>query len=838
LTKTGAFMGTPLYASPEQIRVEKLDPLTDLYSAAATLYFLLTGRAPHQTGDAVATMAAIVADPAPSMRRLRPELSPTLDKVVLRALERDRQRRYRDLEEFKQALEPFLPSRLSIGGMGIRLGAYVIDYLLLTIVMMPWILSTMGNDAQSFFDPHRALEYLRYPWIGGLFWMAYYGVSEGLWGRSLGKQLLGLRVQTLRGDVPGLPRALLRAFIFELAFQSGIIVSMILWRVHLQRELSYGEVVFYANLVNFINFIGMVAGIGLLLSPMRARNGYRGVHEFASGTRVVRLPPIIKRRTFPDRTRTFAPVEESLRRLGPFDVQGVLHTGTERVLLGSDPALGRNAWIWLRPAGAPPLPPARRDLARANRPRWLASGEQAGQHWDAFLAAPGSTLVEIVADEGPISWRDARPLIEQLSDEARAACDDGTLPAHLKLDQLWIQPGGNLQLLDFSLDREATGGTANAGSDAQARAVAFVSQAVPHMLETPLPGERGRVSAPRIAYASTHEEDDQPAVSLRARLPAHARRALTPLFTPGTPLQTFDALQKGLHASREQPTEVTRYRRAGQLGISLALMFLGPCFCLIGATLVPAFTSINFYIHATEGEIRLHNLEEEAGADFVRSMASPQWSVRLKALAQLDQDLALGDRLAATVARYREQRETRLQSSSRLGRVIVSAFQQSIDMQISMARERGEFQSPSVRQAADRAASQTPLEGDDLLRGTAIATLICPVLGIIWAFAWRGGLSYRLAGIDLVRADGLAAARWQCAYRTLLFWLPVVGLFLISNYLEVSFWSRPEETWLTWLAWLSWWAAIAVMAGAAVLALVFPTRSPLDRLAGIYLLPK
>ena len=44
------------------------------------------------------------------------------------------------------------------------------------------------------FDPRRALEYLRYAWIGGLVWTTYYGVLEGLWGRSLGKRLLGLRV--------------------------------------------------------------------------------------------------------------------------------------------------------------------------------------------------------------------------------------------------------------------------------------------------------------------------------------------------------------------------------------------------------------------------------------------------------------------------------------------------------------------------------------------------------------------------------------------------------------------------------------------------------------------
>jgi uncharacterized RDD family membrane protein YckC len=837
LTKTGAFMGTPLYASPEQIRVEKLDPLTDLYSAAATLYFLLTGRAPHQTGDAVATMAAIVADPAPPMRCWRPELSPSLDKVVLRALERDRQRRYRDLEEFRQALEPFLPSRLSIGGMGIRLGAYAIDWVLLTLVFMPIWLSA-ASESQSLFDPHRALEYLDHWWRGALKWIAYFGVLEGLWGRSLGKRLLGLRVQTSKGDVPGLARGLLRAFIFEVLLHSGVIVSYTFRQVHLQRELSYAEVIFYANLVNFINSAGFFAGLGLLLLPMRARNGYRGVHDFVSGTRVVRLPPTSKRRTFPDRPhkRKLAPVEKSLARLGPFDVQGVLQTGTERVLLGSDPALGRPVWIWLRPVGSLPLAPARRDVARANRPRWLAGGEHAGLPWDAFLAAPGSMLTDIVAEEGALGWRDARPLIEQLCDEARAACGDGTLPARLELDQLWVQPNGNVQLVDFPLDNESAPPTTTAGRDDPGRAVAFVGQAVRRLLEAPAAGERSRASTPRNLDAA--KAPNAGATTLRARLPDHARRLLVPLFTAGEPSRKLEDLQKGLQESRAQPTEITRYRRAAQLGISLALTFLGPCFCLIGATLVPTFSSIVMYIHATEAEIRLQLLEDGARADFVRSALSPELPVRIGAVAQLDQDLELQNRLVATIARRREQQELRLQSSSRLGRVFVSAFRQSVDMQISMARARGEFESPSFRWSADWAASHGPSVNDGALMAVIVATLICPVLAVIWAFAWRGGLSYRLAGIDLVRGDGRPAARWQCAWRTLLFWLPVVGLFILSSYAEVSYWSRPEQTSLTWLAWLSWWAAIFTMASAALLALWLPMRSPFDRLAGTYLVPK
>src|SRR5207244_797146 len=63
LTRTGTFLGTPLFASPEQVRGGQLGPTTDVYSVSATLYYLLVGRAPFEGGDAASTLARIVSDP-------------------------------------------------------------------------------------------------------------------------------------------------------------------------------------------------------------------------------------------------------------------------------------------------------------------------------------------------------------------------------------------------------------------------------------------------------------------------------------------------------------------------------------------------------------------------------------------------------------------------------------------------------------------------------------------------------------------------------------------------------------------------------------------------------
>jgi serine/threonine protein kinase len=97
LTRTGSFLGTPLYASPEQVKSEPLTPQTDVYSAAATFYFLLAGKAPFECGNPAATLARIASEDVPSLRGTRPDIPEALDRVVLRGLERKRERRYKDL---------------------------------------------------------------------------------------------------------------------------------------------------------------------------------------------------------------------------------------------------------------------------------------------------------------------------------------------------------------------------------------------------------------------------------------------------------------------------------------------------------------------------------------------------------------------------------------------------------------------------------------------------------------------------------------------------------------------------------------------------------------------
>ena len=83
LTRTGQILCTIAFASPEQVKGERLDQRTDVYSLAATLYYLLTGRPPFDGADAAATIAHIASSPVPSLRQLAPDVSKGLEAVIL-----------------------------------------------------------------------------------------------------------------------------------------------------------------------------------------------------------------------------------------------------------------------------------------------------------------------------------------------------------------------------------------------------------------------------------------------------------------------------------------------------------------------------------------------------------------------------------------------------------------------------------------------------------------------------------------------------------------------------------------------------------------------------------
>lgn len=103
MTQHGQVVGTPRYVSPEQAAGADVGPASDLYSLGIILYELMAGRPPFQGADATETVAMRVHQPAPP---LPPDVavSPELQDVVLRALERVPTERYATAAAFAEAL--------------------------------------------------------------------------------------------------------------------------------------------------------------------------------------------------------------------------------------------------------------------------------------------------------------------------------------------------------------------------------------------------------------------------------------------------------------------------------------------------------------------------------------------------------------------------------------------------------------------------------------------------------------------------------------------------------------------------------------------------------------
>jgi outer membrane protein assembly factor BamB len=108
-TQTGAIIGTPEYMSPEQILGEELDGRSDIYSLGVVLYQLATGRAPYRAETPPAVFVKHLHDPLPPPSTYNPELPLALEKVILKALARDREDRFKDAREMVKALQTAIP---------------------------------------------------------------------------------------------------------------------------------------------------------------------------------------------------------------------------------------------------------------------------------------------------------------------------------------------------------------------------------------------------------------------------------------------------------------------------------------------------------------------------------------------------------------------------------------------------------------------------------------------------------------------------------------------------------------------------------------------------------
>ena len=100
-----SMLGTPDYISPEQVQGKRGDQRSDIYALGVMFYEMLAGRVPFAGPNPLAVMnERLVIDP-PSPRKLNPQITPELEEIVFRALEREPRHRYANASEMQWDLE-------------------------------------------------------------------------------------------------------------------------------------------------------------------------------------------------------------------------------------------------------------------------------------------------------------------------------------------------------------------------------------------------------------------------------------------------------------------------------------------------------------------------------------------------------------------------------------------------------------------------------------------------------------------------------------------------------------------------------------------------------------
>ena len=765
----GVVAATPAYAPPEQLRGAALDTRSDIYSLGATIYELLTAERVFTGPDLMSLLMAVANDPPRPPHAVAPSVPKGLSQVVLRCLAKRPEDRFQTYDALVAALEPHASWSPTPATPGRRLVAGAIDHLVIFVptTAMAFALLTW------WFAPLDARMMLAQLACTMTTTVMYFSVCESRWGAAIGKALMGLTVVDAAGRPPRARAAFVRSCVF-------VLPRVAIWLAWIPFATEIEAVTSTSRLASYGLLPAQALVWSVLFWTVRRRNGYAGLHDLASATRVVtRAARASHARVQPTRAVTR---EDGRRRAVAGDggfvaVEGSIE-GRPGWRPGYDTRLGRVVWIRELPIGTPPVAPARAALGRPTRLRWLAGRRTDGEAWDVYEAVDGVPLARAL--DGAPDWGAARQWLADLANEL--AAQGGEDRPVLNTDRVWILRSGRAKLLDDPTEDPP-----------------YDSAGAPALLADVMQQLRSRD---------------------RAAWPVSAERLLRRLPEAPTAIAAhLDALQ---HA---RPAMTGGWR----------LVTLGP-FAVFAAVLTAfafmATVALYHQARITSPDLRvvLSALKTMQWDDDARQAGRPvghrhRWSDGDREALEI----FLTSRHRATLADDRLSDPRRLQGARRGLREIAEGVMRR--RPAATANGDAAAANPRVRELVRDA-----LENDwlDAVGGWLVLLFLgfgfSAVVALILAAACRG-VVLRQLGFEIVAADGLPASRLRVTARAAVAWSPVLLPFVVTLAMGGAPLSSPP-----WMAVPA--LSLFILGAGAAFAVANPVRGIQDRLARTRLVPR
>jgi uncharacterized RDD family membrane protein YckC len=718
-TSTGKFVGTPAYASPEQIRGRDVDYRSDIYSVGATLYCTLTGRPPFESQNAGELMARILSEEPVPFEKRQVRLPRRLDRIVLRCLAKDREKRYQSYAQLRADLLPFSSSyRLTTGNLAMRAAAFAVDETIITIGI-----ATLIRALMPAWPAELAVSTLHF---------LYYGSFETLWGRTPGKYITRLRVVAASGTPMNLKQALIRSLVFGAIMLPAILL-----------ELKTGP----APLLS-------LATIGVYVATMRRENGFAGPHELLSATRVIsfRAPEVV-RAAFLQRDEWLQLRDDAQpRRFGPYRALRTLwQRESDALILAVDDLLKRNVWIHVVEGGRR-QPRLHLIAVRPGKLRWLQGDPHEGAHWDAYEAPAGIALPEWVRLRRSIPWAESRTILLGLAEEieARLQANAGETALTLTLQHLWVDPQGRAKVLEFPANTDAA--PAETVTVDERNGKMFLHQVFRFLLT-------GKIVP--IAGLGT--------IPPKAPVPEHARSLIARICSSESTFVSLGAIRSGLQEASNKAAEVRPVAKAGMLASVAAL----PLLFFLVYTLGPVVDS--FRMPDWERELQRMSAYDVIMKELDLSQRvpalQPEIQAPCKVLAWVYREARSSPRGVVALSHLREFSRDKLATCAKrfpsLTETELAEARQLVDAHIAkhtvpgntMLSARFTF---ALHRVFDAGAAVWAL--------AAALALFCPP-----------GPIARLFGFALQTTTGESAGPFRRVVRSLVAWLPFMLLFLFHG---------------------------------------------------------